>query len=70
MNRKNIIPEFTKDKMDQLLYQCNLTPREQELVCLRQQEYTLEECAEQMEYSVSTINRLQKKIYIKLRQLN
>jgi DNA-binding CsgD family transcriptional regulator len=52
------IPDFTKPELDYIIKMANLTKREEELLWLRNNEHSLEECAEIMDYSISTIKRL------------
>lgn len=52
------IPDFTKTELDYIIKMANLTKREEELLWLRNNEHSLEECAEIMDYSISTIKRL------------
>lgn len=57
---------FTKKDIDRFLTERNFTPDEEKLFRLRCQEYTLEYCAEQMNVSISTINRLSKRVNNKI----
>ena len=43
---RNIIPDFSREKREYFRRECNFTPREEQLYDLRNQEYSLEECAE------------------------
>lgn len=63
---RNIIPDFTQREIDYLLEKCNFTKDEKMLFVLRNNEHSLEECAEMMDYSVSTINRINKRIKRKI----
>lgn len=63
---KNIIPEFTKEEIDTIRSKCNLTPRETELMELRNKEITLEQCAEIMYCSDSTVKRINKRMMSKI----
>lgn len=63
---RNIIPEFTKEEIDAIHQKCNLTPREKKLMELRNEEITLEQCAELMNCSDSTIKRINKKLMGKI----
>nr|DAG36407.1 MAG TPA: ECF sigma factor [Caudoviricetes sp.] len=57
---------FTKKDIDRFLVECNFTPDEERLFRLRCKEHTLEYCAEQMNVSISTINRLSKRVNNKI----
>ena len=57
---------FTKKDIGRFLTECNFTPDEERLFRLRCQEHTLEYCAEQMNVSMSTINRLSKRVNNKI----
>lgn len=60
------IPDFTKPELDYIIEMANLTKREEELLWLRNNEHSLEECAELMDYSISTIKRLNKRLKDKI----
>lgn len=60
------IPDFTKPELDYIIEMANLTKREEELLWLRNNEHSLEECAEIMDYSMSTISRLNKRLKNKI----
>lgn len=60
------IPDFTKDNIDFLLEKCNFTKQEKTLFLLRNDEHTLERCAEIMNVSVSTVYRISKKMKRKI----
>ena len=57
---------FTKKDIGRFLTECNFTPDEERLFRLRCQEHTLKYCAEQMNVSMSTINRLSKRVNNKI----
>lgn len=59
------ITDLIQEEVEYLIEHCNFSKREKELFLLRN-DTTLEECAEIMEYSVATINRINKKINIKI----
>lgn len=63
---RNIIPDFTKAEIDCLLEKCNFTKDERTLFLLRNDEHSLEECAELMNVSVSTIYRINSKLNKKI----
>ena len=60
------IREFTKPEIRYLLAECNFTSDERTLFDMRCADVPLEECAERMNVSVSTVNRLNKKIKQKI----
>lgn len=60
------IPRFTLPEIAHIKALANFTDRENQLFNLRNQERTLEECAEIMNCSVSTINRLNKRMVSKI----
>lgn len=62
----NIIPDFTQREISYLLEKCNFTKDEKILFALRNNEHSLEECAEMMDYSISTIKRINKKMKNKI----
>lgn len=64
--RRNIIPDFTQPEIAYLLEKCNFTKDERELFLLRNKETTLECCAEIMNYSISTIKRINRKMKSKI----
>lgn len=62
----NIIPDFTQREIDYLLEKCNFTKDEKALFLMRNNEHSLEECAELMDYSISTVKRINKKMKNKI----
>ena len=66
MQVRNIIPDFTKPEIDFLLENCNFTKDEKALFELRNDEHSLEECAELMNVSVSTIYRINSRMNKKI----
>lgn len=60
------IPDFTKPEIEYIKEQANFTTQEAELFLLRNNEHSLEECAELMTVSVSTIYRISKKMKKKI----
>ena len=60
------IREFTKPEIRYLLAECNFTSDERTLFDMRCADVPLEECAERMNVSVSTVNRLNKRIKQKI----
>lgn len=63
------VPEFTKPQIDLLIKEGNLTERERTLLDLRNQEISLERCAEIMDMSVSTVSRTIRKMRSKAERL-
>lgn len=60
------IPDFTKYEIDKLIENCNFTAQEKQLFLLRNDEHSLEECAELMNVSESTVYRINKKMKNKI----
>lgn len=60
------IPDFTKCEIDYIIEAANFTKQEKELFLLRNDENSLECCAEKMNVSVSTIKRINKKMKAKI----
>lgn len=60
------ICEFTKPEIRYLLAECNFTEDENILFLLRCDDVPLERCAELMNVSVSTANRINKRIKNKI----
>lgn len=60
------IPDFVKSEIDYIKENANMTPREAQLFELRNKEKSLEECAEYMNCSVSTIYRINKSMKKKI----
>ena len=60
------ICEFTRPEIRYLLAECNFTEAERTLFDMRCEDIPLEECAERMNISVSTVNRLNKRIKKKI----
>lgn len=63
------ICEFTKREVEYLRQECNFTSDEMALFEMRANNIPLEECAERMNLSVSTIYRLHKKVKNKVKKL-
>ena len=63
------ICDFTKPELERFRKECNLTKDERLLFELRAKDIPLEECAERMNLSVSTIYRLHKKVKNKVGKL-
>lgn len=61
-----IISDFTKPELDYFRENCNFTKDERALFEYRVREYSLEECAEMMNVSVSTVKRISRKVNSKI----
>lgn len=60
------IPDFIQSEIDYIKKNANMTPREEQLFDLRNREFSLEECAYQMNCSLSTVNRINKNMKRKI----
>lgn len=60
------IPDFTKKEINDIIEKANFTSRELKLFLLRNDEHSIEECAEIMNVSTSTIDRLNRKMKNKI----
>lgn len=60
------IPDFIKPEIDYIKDNANMTEREEMLFYLRNKEIPLEECAERMNCSVSTVYRINKSMKKKI----
>ena len=60
------ICELVKPEIDYLLAESNFTEDEQKLFLMRTKDKPLEECAEEMNVSISTIKRMNKRIKNKI----
>lgn len=60
------IPDFVKSEIDYIKDNANMTEREEMLFFLRNKEIPLEECAERMNCSVSTVYRINKSMKKKI----
>lgn len=60
------IPDFTRKEIDYIIEAANFTKQEKELFILRNDEYSLECCAELMNVSVSTVKRINKRMKNKI----
>ena len=63
------ICDFTRREVEYFRQECNFTSDEMALFEMRVNNIPLEECAERMNLSVSTIYRLHKKVKIKVEKL-
>ena len=60
------IPDFTLPEINKIKFLANFTAQESELFDLRNKEHSIEECAEIMNVSVSTIKRINSKMKSKI----
>ena len=63
------ICDFTLPELERFRKECNLTKDERLLFELRAEDIPLEQCAEIMNISTSTVYRLSKKVKIKVEKL-
>lgn len=63
------VTDFVQTEIDYILSNANFTGREKSLFELRNQEKSLEECAELMDCSVSTVSRINKGMKRKIMKL-
>lgn len=63
------ICEFTRREVEYFRQECNFTKEQVTLFDLRVKNIPLEECAERMNVSVSTVKRLNKRIKTKIDKL-
>lgn len=64
--QRNIIPYFTKREIDYILENANFTRDERALFVMRNNEHSLEECAEMINVSTSTISKIHKRVLTKI----
>lgn len=64
------ICDFTMPEIRYLLAECNFTKDEQELFLMRTKDVSLEDCAEKMNVSVATVDRLSKKVRNKIERVS
>lgn len=60
------ISDFVKSEIEHILEECNFTNDEKDLFLLRTKDVSLEQCAEIMNVSVSTVKRANKRIKLKI----
>lgn len=60
------IPDFVRSEIEYIRDNANMTEREERLFSLRNKEVSLEECAEIMNCSVSTVYRINKSMKRKI----
>lgn len=58
--------DFTERELSHLRAVCNFTRAERELFDYRSMEYSLEDCADSMNMSLSTVKRINKKMKAKI----
>ena len=60
------ISDFVKVEIEHILAESNFTKEEEELFLLRTKDVPLEQCAELLNVSVSTVKRVNKRIKLKI----
>lgn len=60
------ICDYTMPELRYFLAECNFTEDEEVLFLLRTKDYPLEKCAEEMNVSTATVDRIHKRIKIKM----
>lgn len=60
------IPDFVQSEIEYIKANANMTPREEKLFELRNKENSLEECADRMNCSISTVYRVNKSMKKKI----
>lgn len=63
------ICDFTSRELYMLRRTCNFTPEELMVFNLRSKDLTLEQCAEEMHYSVQRVDRIAKKMLDKVERV-
>lgn len=63
------IYSFTRPELDYLELECNFTSDELKLFRLRAKDMPLEDCAEEMNVSVSTVKRLSRRVNNKIERV-
>lgn len=63
------VPDFTKDEINYILDKANFTDQQRTLFLLRNQEYSYEMCAEEMNVSIATVKRIAKIMNEKIRKV-
>lgn len=66
MRTRNIIPDFTKPEIDYIIENANFTRQEKMLFTMRNNEHSMEECAELMNVGDSTAKRINKRMMNKI----
>lgn len=62
------ICDYTLDELYLLIDICNFTDAERQLLDYRSREYSLEDCAEFLHVSVSTVKRINRRMKDKIRR--
>lgn len=62
------ICDFTLDELYLLMDICNFTAAERQLLDYRSREYSLEDCAELLHVSISTVKRINSRMKDKIRR--
>lgn len=60
------ISDFTQPEIRHLLLECNFTEEQEKLFLLRCKNVSLEKCAEDMDMSLATVSRINKKVKDKI----
>lgn len=60
------IPDFVQSEIDYITENANFSERELQLFALRNAGYTLDQIADEMVYSISTVKRINKKMKQKI----
>lgn len=63
------VPNFTKDEINYILDRANFTDQQRTLFFLRNQEYSYEMCAEEMNVSIATVKRIAKIMNDKIKKV-
>lgn len=63
------ICDFTKPEIEYLLAECNFTKEQLDFFKLRADDIPIEKCAEIMNISISTANRISKKVNKKIEKV-
>ena len=63
------VPNFTKDEINYILDKANFTDQQRTLFFLRNQEYSYEMCAEEMNVSIATVKRIAKIMNDKIKKV-
>lgn len=66
MRTRNIIPDFTKPELDYIIENANFTTQEKMLFTMRNNERSMEECAELLNVGDSTAKRINKRMMNKI----
>lgn len=69
MRTKNIIPEFTKPELDYIVENANFTEQEKMLFDMRNNEYSIMQCAELLNVGETTAKKIHKRMKNKISRL-